>query len=229
MLAETKKNYQNLADSQWVVAQRGYQAIQLVMDWLRRKDDNQTLDQFMKHEVPDAECRIYAACQKDFVLRCNLLYFRVTPKRSNKDVLVFVVPGLKRQAAIDGCNRYLGHQGRDHTLSLLRERFWWPGMAQRMMLSIRNCEKCRIFEAKPQIPPMEPILCTEPLDLVHIDYVSMEVTIGIKEKLVMKNVWWSRTILHATPRHMSPTITPHALRHAFYTMSSSRCSGSLDD
>ena len=61
-------------------------------------------------------------------------------------------------------------------------------MAQRMMLSIHNCEKCCIFEAKPQIPPMEPILCTEPLDLVHIDYVSMEVTVGIKEKLVIKNV-----------------------------------------
>ena len=41
MLAETKKNYQNLADSQWVVAQQGDQAIRLVMDWLRRrKDDN---------------------------------------------------------------------------------------------------------------------------------------------------------------------------------------------
>ena len=97
-------------------------------------------------------------------------------------------PGLKRQAVIDGCHRYLGHQVRDHMLSLLRERFWWPGMAQRMMLSICNCEKCRIFEAKPQILPMESILCTKPLDLVHIDYMSMEVTMGIKEKLVINNV-----------------------------------------
>ena len=73
-------------------------------------------------------------------------------------------------------------------LNLLRERFWWLGMAKRMMLSIHNCEKCHIFEAQPQIPPMEPILCTKPLDLVHIDYVSMEVTVGIKEKAVVKNV-----------------------------------------
>ena len=35
---------------------------------------------------------------------------------------------------------------------------------------------------------MEPIICSEPLDLVHIDYVSMEVMAGIKEKPVMKNV-----------------------------------------
>ena len=55
-------------------------------------------------------------------------------------------------------------------------------------MSVRNCEKCHIFEAKPQIPPMEPIICTEPLDLVHIDYVSMEVTVGMKEKPVVKNV-----------------------------------------
>ena len=69
------------------------------MDWLRRrKDDHRTLDQYLKYQVPDVECRIYAARQKDFVLRHNLLYLRVMPKRSNEDVLAFVVPGLKRQA-----------------------------------------------------------------------------------------------------------------------------------
>ena len=189
MLAEMKKNYQNLADSQWVVTQQGDQAIRLVMNWLRwRKDDNLTLDQYLKHHIPDVERHIYTACQKDFMLQRNLLYLRVMPKRSNEDILAFVVLGLKRQVVIDGCHRYLGHQGRDHTLSLLRERFWWPGMAQRMMMSVRNCPKCRIFEAKPQIPPLEPILCTKPLDLVHTDYVSMEVTVGIKEKPVVKNV-----------------------------------------
>ena len=37
MLAETKKNYQNLADSQWVVTQRSDRAIRLVVDWLKRR------------------------------------------------------------------------------------------------------------------------------------------------------------------------------------------------
>ena len=105
MLAETEKNYQNLANSQWVITQRGDMAIRLVMDWLRRrKDNNCTLDQYLKYHVTDVECRIYAARQKDFVLWHNLLYLRVTPKRSNEDVLAFVVPGLKGQAAINGCH-----------------------------------------------------------------------------------------------------------------------------
>ena len=154
----------------------------------KKEDDNRTLDQYLKHHVPDAEHRIYAAHQKDFILRRNLLYLRVMPKRSNKDVLVFVVLGLKCQVAIDRCHCYLGHQGRDCMLSLLKERFWWPSMAQRMMMSVCNCPKCCIFKAKPQIPPLEPILCTELLDLVHINYVSMEVTVGMTEKPVMKNV-----------------------------------------
>ena len=105
MPVETKRNYQNLADSQWVVAQWGDQAIRLVMDWLwRRKDDNLTLDQYLKHHIPDAERHVYAAHQKDFILQRNLLYLRVMPKRSNEDVLAFMVPGLKQQVAIDGCH-----------------------------------------------------------------------------------------------------------------------------
>ena len=35
---------------------------------------------------------------------------------------------------------------------------------------------------------MEPILCTQPMELVHVDYVSMEVTVATQEKPVVKNV-----------------------------------------
>ena len=140
----------------------------------------------------------------------------MTPKRSNEDVLVFVVLGLKRQAAIDGCHRYLGHRGRDRTLSLLKERFWWLGMAQRMMMSVRNCPKCRIFEAKPQIPPLEPILCTEPLDLVHIDYISIEV-MGMTEKPVVKNILFIEDHLsHFTQAYVTNNHTARTTARVLY-------------
>ena len=97
------------------------------------------------------------------------------------------------------------------------ERFWWPGMAQRMMISIRNCEKCHIFEAKPQIPPMEPILCTEPLDLVHIDYVSMEVMVGMKEKPIVKNVLVVEDhFTHYTQAYVTNNHTAHTTAHVLY-------------
>ena len=35
---------------------------------------------------------------------------------------------------------------------------------------------------------MEPIMCTQPMELVHVDYIGMEVTVDAKEKPVVKNV-----------------------------------------
>ena len=183
----------------------------------------------MKHQVPDAERCIYATRQKDFVLWHNLLYLKITPKRSNEDVLVFVVLGLKRQAAIDGCHRYLGHQGRDHTLSLLRERFWWPGKAQRMMLSIWNCEKCRIFEAKPQIPPHG----THPLYWaivfgthrlrVHGGNSGHQGKTSRQECLGRRGPFY---MLYSGVCHQQPYCTHDGMH---FTMSFFRCLGSLDD
>ena len=57
-----------------------------------------------------------------------------------------------------------------------------------LCLAIQNCGRCKQFEAKCQLPEMEPIVCTQPMELVHVDYVGIEVTVAAKEKPVVKNV-----------------------------------------
>ena len=61
-------------------------------------------------------------------------------------------------------------------------------MSQALLKLVANCGKCIQYEAKGQLPPMQPIICTEPLELVHIDYVGMEVTVATNKKPVVKNV-----------------------------------------
>ena len=61
-------------------------------------------------------------------------------------------------------------------------------MSTALCLSLQNCGRCKQFEAKSQIPGMEPIVCTQPMELVHVDYVGMEVTVSTKERPVVKNV-----------------------------------------
>ena len=61
-------------------------------------------------------------------------------------------------------------------------------MVQEIVQSMRNCGHCIQFEVRLQKPGLEPIICTEPMDLVHIDYVKMEVTVGLKEKPEIKDV-----------------------------------------
>ena len=61
-------------------------------------------------------------------------------------------------------------------------------MVQETIQSMCNCGRCIQFEARLQKPGLEPIICTEPMDLVHIDYIQMEVTAGLKEKPEVKDM-----------------------------------------
>ena len=61
-------------------------------------------------------------------------------------------------------------------------------MVQETIHRVHHCAHCIQFEAKVQKPGLEPILCMEPMDLVHIDYVKMEVTVGVKEKPDVKDM-----------------------------------------
>ena len=136
----------------------------------------------------DYEKHFYAACQKEFTIQDNLLYLQATPANSQDMGPVFVVLTADRQAAIDGCHCCTGHQGCDCTLSLMKERFWWPGMSQALLKAIANCGRCIQYKAKGQLLPMQPIICTEPMELIHIDYVGTEVMVVTDKKPVVKNV-----------------------------------------
>ena len=61
-------------------------------------------------------------------------------------------------------------------------------MSQALLKAVANCGRCIHYEAKGQLPPMQPIICTEPMELVHIDYVRMEVTVATDKKPVVRHV-----------------------------------------
>ena len=189
-MVKQDKRFRNLMNRDWVDTQMQDQVISQVIGWIRRlKTNKNTLDEFMRAKgVPEVDQRLYAQRQSDFILRDNLLFLNVTPANSTETMSVFVVPERKHQAAIDGCHRCARHQGQDWTLSLMKEEFWWLGMAQALVLAVSNCGRCKKFKARPQIPSMQPIICTGPMELVHVDYIGMEVTVTTQEKPVIKNV-----------------------------------------
>ena len=183
------KKFRNLRMEDWHRAQLMDLVIPHVLDWLWLPRNNRVkLKDFLWGKVSEADCRAYGLREKDFEKRDHLLFLKTTPPENVSTIPVFVVLVNRRQVAIDMCHRNAGHQGRDQTLSLLKGRFWWPGMSMALCLSLQNCGRCKQFEAKSQIPGMEPIVSTQPMELVHIDYIGMEVTVSTKEKPVVKNV-----------------------------------------
>ena len=188
-IVKQHKDFWNLANLDWVDSQRRDPVIPTVINWIKWPlGDKRTLAESLAGVSSGYEKRFYAARQKEFVLHDNLLYLQVTPTNSQDSAPVFVVPAEDRQVAIDACHRSAGHQGRDHTLSLMKEHFWWPGMSQALLKAVATCGRCIQYEAKGQLPPMQPIICTEPMELVHIDYVGMEVTVATQKKPVVKDV-----------------------------------------
>ena len=117
-----------------------------------------------------------------------MLFINDTPKGSTDMALLFVVPASKCQAALDLCHRDVGHQGRDRMYLLLQERFWWPKMRTQMMMTLQNCKKCKVYEKKDPKAPLCTIATTEPMDLIHVDLVGMEVTVKTKKKPVVQKI-----------------------------------------
>ena len=133
--------------------------------------------------------KAYGNWQKDFTLLNDMLFINDMPKGSTDTVLLFVVPTSKHQAALDLCHQDVGHQGRDRMYLLLQERFWWPKMrTQIMMITLQNCKKCKVYEKKDPKVPLCTITAMEPMDLMHIDLVRMEVTVKTKKKPVLQKI-----------------------------------------
>ena len=109
----------------WADTQVKDLVIQHVIDWIERpRGDNQTLDKYLKNQVPDSDCWAYVAQEKELKVMDKLLYLKVTAPGSKETLPVFVVPARKRLATIDGCHHCAGHHGWDQTLSLRKELFW---------------------------------------------------------------------------------------------------------
>ena len=108
------KQFQNLANLDWVKAQSKDPVIPQVVKWINRlRGHHRKLEEYLAGVASDYEKRFYAARQKEFTIQDNLLYLQATPGNSQDTAPVFVIPTVDRQAAIDGCHHSMGHQGRD--------------------------------------------------------------------------------------------------------------------
>ena len=133
-------------------------------------------------------------------------------KGKNEDLLLFVVPKAHCLAALNGCHQDAGHQGCDHTLSLLEEYFWWPGMTKQMRQSIRACTCCLQYEGGLPKAPLCPIVATAPLDLLHVDFISIETMLEpnqsprVTNVLVFQDHFTKHMLAYVTPDQTAKTI-----------------------
>ena len=69
----------------------------------------------------------------------------------------------------------LGHQGRDRTMSLIKQRFFWPGIDDFVAEQFQQCNRCILPKANPGINAnLVSIESTAPIEIVCLDYLSLK-------------------------------------------------------
>ena len=151
-------------------------------DWVREQVSDPSLSQVIqviKGNIIDKDnlledAKTMLRKKSKFIFRNNLLYKKNRAQNRNKDYLQFVLPTAFRKQALEACHDDIGHLGTERTLSLLTDRFYWPKQAKDVEQYIQTCPRCLKFKAIPERAELTPILATRPLELVHIDFLTIE-------------------------------------------------------
>ena len=125
---------------------------------------------------------------KQFIRQCNrlfmrngILYHKSEANHPDRCSMQLVLPEAFRKQALQGGHNDLGHLRIEWTIDLLRDHFYWPGMLNDTTKHIKQYERCLKFKALPEKAPMENIDATYPLELVYMDYLTIETNGGGKD------------------------------------------------
>ena len=142
----------------------------------------------MKEVTDEKSVWAYLKARDNLVIRDGLLYHKLKLSTTGETVWHFVVPKVHRGAALDGCHCDATHQGQRRSFSLMQEQFWWPGMAHDIRHKVKHCVQCKKFEGTSPIAKLKKLPCSGPGELLHIDYTTIEETVDLQEKPVIRNV-----------------------------------------
>lgn len=101
-------------------------------------------------------------------------------------VVQLVVPSVFYDIIFAGLHNDAGHQGRDRTTSLIKSRFFWPGLDMFVEKQVRECQRCiRRKSSVSNSAPLVSVESTYPLELVCMDYLSLEMSSGGYEHILV--------------------------------------------
>ena len=169
----------HLTQAQWRQEQRNDYSLKRLLELLERNElVTYNCD---KQDPSDLKCML--RLRKDFFIENGLLYHKAYFKVTDKHVNQFVMPQQFQKWTVQACQEDYGHLGMDRVQLLLQERFYWPKLSDDIRTIIRTCERCLRFKQKPQQDEMYPIMASYPLELIHLDFL----TIGGKDD-VLKHI-----------------------------------------
>ena len=109
----------------------------------------------------------------------------------------------------------MGHLGIDRTLAFCQERVYWPGMARAVEKWIATCKRCICAKAPylPQCAPLESVVTTQPMELVAMDFVTIEEGDKKRDVLVITDHFTKYAIAVPTTNQRASTTAQAFFNH----------------
>ena len=121
-------------------------------------------------------------------VRKDLLYRERTTgdRESPQTEFQLIIPPQCRRQLVELVHDKAGHMGRERTLSLLRPKCFWPRMTTDVANHILDCPRClRRKHPVDKVAPLENVHTTQPMELVCIDYLTLESSKGGYENILV--------------------------------------------
>ena len=123
-------------------------------------------------------------------LRDGVLYRKASV--GSLDCLQMLLPVELRDEVFTALHDDLGHQGRDRTVSLFKQRFYWPGMEKFVRVKVSACPRCIRRKSPSQTAELVNISTSAPMEMVCLDYLSLERSKGGFENILVVTDHFSR-------------------------------------
>ena len=148
--------------------------------WKNEKTEDEVIGEVIKavgedrHAFTSEQAKQMYRFRCKLIIRHGLLYKKYYDINLKEERMQFVLPKKYWHKALEACHDNVGHLWIERMLSLLCDRFYWPNMAQDFEIYVKSCPRCLRFKRLPERVNLNPIEPTRPMELVHIDYLTIE-------------------------------------------------------
>ena len=160
----------------WRKAQRDDLVVRTVIE--RLSEENSYV-----RDGDDKEITLLLKEKRNLTMRRGVLYRRRI--ENEREVYQLILPQEYRLQALTGLHDDVGHPGKDRTVSLIRERFYWPLMKNDVDEKVDTCERCILRKARSDTAPLVSITTNQPLELICLDFLSLEPSKGGIENVLV--------------------------------------------
>ena len=142
--------------------------------WKTEQSNDDTISQISRVLKNKELAKQMYRYRSKLILGHGLLYRKYYDVNLMEERMQFVLPQKYHVQALRACHDNVEHLGIERTLSLLQDRFYWSNLAKGVENYVKSCPHCLRFKKLPEKATLNPIKTSRPLELVYIDYLTIE-------------------------------------------------------